>query len=114
MAALADIVAFLDAELRTSEIRDYPAAMNGLQLANEGEVRHVAAAVDFSTTVVLEAVARGANMLFLHPGMFSAEAGPMRAPRADALLLLVKTIGAVWRCPRPAYSHPPHRDHRAS
>ena len=106
MAALAEIVAFLDAELRTSEIKDYPAAMNGLQLANSGEVRHVAAAVDFSTGVVLEAVARGANMLVLHHGMFWAEAVPIVGPRYHRLSLLLKHDIAVYASHLPLDLHP--------
>lgn len=106
MAALAEIVAFLDAELRTSEITDYPAAMNGLQLANQGTVRHVAAAVDFSTSVVLEAVARGANMLVLHHGMFWAEALPIVGPRYQRLSLLLKHDIAVYASHLPLDLHP--------
>ncbi len=48
MAALADVVAFLDETLRTRDVPDYDAAVNGLQLANGGEVSRIAAAVDFS------------------------------------------------------------------
>jgi dinuclear metal center YbgI/SA1388 family protein len=106
MAALAEIVAFLDAELRTSEIKDYPAAMNGLQLANRGDVRHVAAAVDFSTTVVLEAVARGANMLLLHHGMFWADAIPIVGPRYHRLSLLLDNDIAVYGSHLPLDLHP--------
>ena len=48
MAELSAIVRHLDAELRTSEVPDYDAALNGLQLANGGQVSRVACAVDFS------------------------------------------------------------------
>ena len=42
------IVRLLDADLRTVEVPDYDGAINGLQLANNGTVSRVAAAVDFS------------------------------------------------------------------
>ena len=45
MADLNELVEFLDRELRVSEIADYPGAMNGLQLANEGKVDRVVAAI---------------------------------------------------------------------
>src|SRR2546430_17132419 len=106
MAALAEIVAFLDAELRTLEVKDYPAAMNGLQLANRGDVRHVAAAVDFSTVVVREAVARGANMLVLHHGMFWADAIPIVGPRYQRLSLLFENDVAVYGSHLPLDLHP--------
>jgi dinuclear metal center YbgI/SA1388 family protein len=106
MAALLGIVSFLDAELRTSEIPDYPAAMNGLQLANRGDVRHIAAAVDFSTLVVREAVNRGASMLVLHHGMFWASAVPIVGPRYDRLSLLFDNDIAVYGSHLPLDLHP--------
>ena len=70
MASLQEIVAFLDAELRISEIPDYSGAVNGLQLENGGTVAKVAAAVDASLPVVEAAVAEGADLLVVHHGMF--------------------------------------------
>jgi dinuclear metal center YbgI/SA1388 family protein len=70
MANLQEIVAFLDAELKISEIPDYSGAVNGLQLENGGTVTKVAAAVDASLPVVEAAVAVGADLLVVHHGMF--------------------------------------------
>src|SRR2546430_17650485 len=106
MAALAEIVAFLDAELRTLEVKDYPAAMNGLQLANRGNVSHIAAAVDFSTVVVREAVGRGANMLVLHHGMFWTNPLPIVGPRYQRLALLLANDIAVYGSHLPLDLHP--------
>src|SRR5437773_8438369 len=106
MAALSEIVAFLDAELRTSEIKDYPAAMNGLQLANRGEVTHVAAAVDFSLAVVRDAIERDAGMLLLHHGMFWADAFPIVGPRYQRLSLLFANDIAVYGSHLPLDLHP--------
>lgn len=69
MPALAGIVAFLDAELRTAEVPDFEGALNGLQLANAGEVTRVAAAVDFSAQSVAGALEEGADLLIVHHGM---------------------------------------------
>jgi dinuclear metal center YbgI/SA1388 family protein len=104
-ASLADVVSFLDNELRTREIEDYPAAMNGLQLANSGVVTHVAAAVDFSAIVVRAAVARGANLLVLHHGMFWADAIPIVGPRYDRLSLLMRNDIAVYGSHLPLDLH---------
>jgi len=65
---LADMVAFLDGELRTAEIKDYPNAHNGLQLANAGEVTHVACAVDACEAVIDAAADAGADLLIVHHG----------------------------------------------
>jgi len=71
MAALGDIVGYLDGELRTAEVPDYDAALNGLQLGNRsGEVTRVACAVDFSANTVDGAIREHANLLVVHHGMF--------------------------------------------
>ncbi len=70
MARLEEVVRFLDAELRTAEVPDAEPALNGLQLANSGELRRIAAAVDFSMQAVAGAVRAGASLLLVHHGMF--------------------------------------------
>jgi dinuclear metal center YbgI/SA1388 family protein len=65
---LADIVAFLDRELRTGEIKDYPNAHNGLQLANAGVVTRVACAVDACEAVIDAVADSGADLLVVHHG----------------------------------------------
>jgi dinuclear metal center YbgI/SA1388 family protein len=66
---LSEIVAFLDRELRTGEIEDYPNAHNGLQLENGGGVSRVACAVDASEAVIDAACDAGADLLVVHHGM---------------------------------------------
>ena len=74
MTALEEIVAFLDEELRTGEIPDYPNALNGLQLENRsGTVGRVVAAVDASLPVLREALAHDTakgTLLLVHHGLF--------------------------------------------
>jgi dinuclear metal center YbgI/SA1388 family protein len=69
-ASLQDIVSFLDHELRTAEVPDYSGAMNGLQLACEGEISRVVAAVDSSLPVIEAAAEGGPGLLLVHHGMF--------------------------------------------
>jgi dinuclear metal center YbgI/SA1388 family protein len=70
MAELSAIVRYLDDELRTSEVPDYDVALNGLQLANNGNVSRVAAAVDYSANTVAAAIRERADLLIVHHGMF--------------------------------------------
>ena len=70
MVALDDVVKFLDRELRTAEIPDYPGAMNGLQLANSGEIKRIIAAVDASLRVIEAAAKEEGSLLIVHHGMF--------------------------------------------
>ena len=70
MIALRDIVSALDVELHTAEIPDYPGAMNGLQVQNNGQVSRIAVAVDASMSAVTAAAQIGADLLLVHHGLF--------------------------------------------
>lgn len=66
---LSEIIAFLDKELRTAEVKDYPGAHNGLQLENAGEITRVACAVDACEAVIDAAAEAGADLLIVHHGL---------------------------------------------
>jgi dinuclear metal center YbgI/SA1388 family protein len=70
MPELTEMVAFLDRELDIASIPDFPGAMNGLQLANDGPVTRIIAAVDASLAVIEAASAGGPGLLIVHHGMF--------------------------------------------
>lgn len=70
MEDLNTIVQFLDETLNTKAVPDYPGAMNGLQLQNNGAVSKVACAVDASLPVIRKAVEAGADLLIVHHGLF--------------------------------------------
>jgi dinuclear metal center YbgI/SA1388 family protein len=67
---LALIAAYLDDLLDTAAIRDYPPALNGVQVDHRGPVTRLAAAVDCSLRTIELAAAEGANLLLVHHGMF--------------------------------------------
>ena len=104
--ALADVVAHLDALLRTSEIADYPNALNGLQLGSRKPVARVAAAVDFSSPTVHEAIARRADLLILHHGMFWGGLQPIVGARFERMAALVEAGVAVYASHLPLDMHP--------
>ena len=106
MPTAAHIADYLDALLQTRDTPDYGGALNGLQLAGEGEVRAVAAAVDFSRRAVEGAVERGANLLLVHHGMFWAGAQPIRGPAYERLKLLITHGIAVYASHLPLDRHP--------
>lgn len=74
---LRDVVAALDAELRTADIPEFPGAMNGLQVANDGHVSRVAVAVDASLAAVAEAAILKADLLIVHHGLFWSGVQPI-------------------------------------
>jgi dinuclear metal center YbgI/SA1388 family protein len=106
MASLAAIVAFLDTELRTAEVPDYSGALNGLQIENNGTVTHVAAAVDFSAIAIRGAVARGADLLIVHHGMFWGGPTPVTGVQYGRLATLIKNNVAVYSSHIPLDLHP--------
>ena len=77
MVSLEEVVSFLDVELRTAEIADYPGALNGLQLGGGGRVSRFVAAVDASLPVIEAAAAGGPGLLLVHHGMFWQGAQPL-------------------------------------
>jgi len=64
------LAAYLDRYLRITEIPDSPRALNGLQVANSGRLTRVLGAVDVCQASVDAAVARGADFLIVHHGLF--------------------------------------------
>jgi dinuclear metal center YbgI/SA1388 family protein len=108
MATLSEIIAYLDTELRSAEVPDYSGALNGLQLANAGNVTHVAAAVDFSTRTAKAAEKIGADLLLVHHGMFWGGASPFIGTAFDRLATLVRAGIAVYSSHIPLDLHPRH------
>jgi len=106
MASLQEIVSFLDAELRISEIPDYPGAINGLQLENSGTVTKVAAAVDASLPVVEAAVAAGADLLVVHHGMFWQGAQPLTRAFYRKIKTAMEADLAIYSAHLPLDVHP--------
>ncbi len=106
MADLAEIVAFLDQELRTNSITDYPGAMNGLQLANEGRVDRIVAAVDASLLVVEKAAAGGPGLLVVHHGMFWQGAQAVTGAFYKKLKTAIDAGLAIYSSHLPLDVHP--------
>ena len=106
MADLAEIVAFLDSELKVSSIPDYPGAMNGLQLENGGRVERIVAAVDASLPVIEAVVAGGPGLLLVHHGMFWQGAQAVTGPFFRKLKVAMDAGLAVYSSHLPLDIHP--------
>ena len=106
MPRAAEIAAYLDAVLHTAEIADYPSALNGLQLESRGDVKRVAAAVDFSTHTVDEAIGLGANLLIVHHGMYWGGLQAVTGPAYTRLSRLLAHDVAVYASHLPLDAHP--------
>src|SRR2546426_8700085 len=77
---LRDLTAYLDDYLRVRDVPDAPEALNGLQLANAGEITRVAAAVDLCEATVRLAAEARADLLLVHRGLFWGGARPLTGP----------------------------------
>lgn len=105
MASLTAVATWLDERLDLAGVPDYPGAVNGLQLENRGEVRHVATAVDCSAHVARMAAEAGADMLLVHHGMFWGGAQPIRGPVYERLRTLLDHDIAVYSAHLPLDAH---------
>lgn len=104
MANLTEIVEYLDSELRVSEIKDYPGAMNGLQLENSGEVKFIHSAVDASLAVVEEAAKKG-GLLLVHHGMFWQAPQPLTQAFYRKIKAAIVGDLAIYSCHLPLDFH---------
>jgi dinuclear metal center YbgI/SA1388 family protein len=106
MPALAQLAEFLDTTLDIANVPDYPGALNGVQLANVGDIERVACAVDFSSETVNGAIDAGARLLLVHHGMFWSGAQPITGARHRRLWSLITHDVAVYSAHLPLDLHP--------
>ena len=104
--SLAKLVAYCDQTLRTAEVGDYDGAVNGLQVANGGQVTRLIAAVDASLPTVKRAVAAGADLLVVHHGLFWTLRQPWTGGHYELIQTLVKNNLAVYSSHLPLDIHP--------
>ena len=106
--SLAEVVNSLDLLLRSSEVPDYPNALNGLQFENDGKVTKVACAVDACLPVVEEAAAAGVDLLLVHHGLFWGGLQGVTGPVYRKLRRLMEAGVAVYSSHIPLDIHPEH------
>lgn len=106
MTATANIAAYLDDLLGTGDIPDYPNALNGLQIENQGTVTRIGAAVDFSMRIVREAADANVDLLLVHHGMFWGGLQQIRGVAYARLHTLMEQGIAVYSAHLPLDCHP--------
>jgi len=106
MVSLDLLVTYLDGELKTASIRDYPGAMNGLQLSNSGQVGRIVAAVDASLPVIEAAAAGGPGLLLVHHGMFWQGVQPVTGAFYKKLKIAMEADLAIYSSHLPLDVHP--------
>jgi dinuclear metal center YbgI/SA1388 family protein len=106
MHRLQDIVAHCDRRTRLSAFRDAPGAFNGLQVANDGRVTRIGAAVDAGLVPFQKAVGAGVDFLIVHHGMFWDMPRAFTGPAFERMATLVGGNCALYSSHLPLDSHP--------
>jgi dinuclear metal center YbgI/SA1388 family protein len=106
MPTLSDLVRAANDWLSIESIPDYPGALNGLQLANSGEVTKIASAVDACLPVIEEACANGVNLLVVHHGLFWQGAQRIEGALYRKLKLAMDHDLAIYSAHLPLDRHP--------
>ena len=101
------LVSYLDEYLRVAEeVADAPEALNGLQVANTGEVGKLAAAVDLCEATVRMAAEQRADCLLVHHGLFWGGLRPLAGPAYRRVAGLIKGNIALYSAHLPLDRHP--------
>ena len=106
MPTLKDLVDYCDRRTRLAAFKDAPGAFNGLQVANNGRVTRIGAAVDAGLVPFLEATAAGVDFLIVHHGMYWDMPRPLTGPAYARVAALVKGNCALYSCHLPLDAHP--------
>jgi len=105
MPNLKDLVAYCDQRTRREAFVDYPGAVNGLQVANDGRVTKVGAAVDAGQVPFEKAVACGVDFLVVHHGLFWGGVQPLVGSIYERYAALIRGNCAVYASHLPLDAH---------
>ncbi|HWA08933.1 MAG TPA: Nif3-like dinuclear metal center hexameric protein [Opitutaceae bacterium] len=106
MPTLSDLVAYCDKRTRRVAFKDAPGAFNGLQVANDGRVTKIGAAVDAGVSPFRQAVKAGVDFLIVHHGMYWSMPQPLTGPVYDRVATLVQGNCALYSNHLPLDGHP--------
>jgi dinuclear metal center YbgI/SA1388 family protein len=102
---LSTICDFLNDFLQIGEIEDYPNAVNGLQLENDGHVTKVGAAVDASEATIELAIGENVDLLLVHHGLFWGGLSPITGACYRKLRRAISSNLAVYSAHLPLDLH---------
>src|SRR5688500_18486643 len=105
-AQLEDLVLFCDKRTRRSAFKDAPGAFNGLQVANNGRVTKIGAAVDAGVAPFQKAAAAGVDFLIVHHGMYWDMPRPLVGAAYERVATLVRNNCALYSNHLPLDGHP--------
>lgn len=104
--SLQALVEFCDQRTRRSAFKDAPGAFNGLQVANDGRVSKIGAAVDVGVNPFKQAVSSGIDFLIVHHGLYWDMPRPLTGPAYERLSILIRGNCALYSNHLPLDGHP--------
>jgi len=106
MPDLHDLVAYCDQRTCRSAFVDAPGACNGLQLANNGRITKIGAAVDAGVEPFKQAAAAGVDFLIVHHGMYWDMPRPLTGAAYERVTTLIGANCALYSSHLPLDAHP--------
>src|SRR3954468_16195631 len=106
MPSLDDLVSYCDKRTRRSAFKDAPGAFNGLQVANNGRVTRIGAAVDAGLIPFQQAIAAGIDFLIVHHGIYWEQPKPLTGATYERIATLVRGNCALYSNHLPLDGHP--------
>jgi dinuclear metal center YbgI/SA1388 family protein len=104
-SALSRLVEYSEKLLGHKNFPDYPGALNGLQLENNGTLTRIAAAVDANLLTIGEAVTARADLLLVHHGLGWSPLCPITGVRYQWLNLAMENNLAIYSSHLPLDAH---------
>lgn len=105
MPTLDEVTLYCDKRTRRAAFKDFPGAHNGLQVANDGRVTRIGAAVDAGLVPFEKAVERGIDFLVVHHGLFWSGVQPLTGSVYGRFATLVSGNCAVYSSHLPLDAH---------
>ncbi|MBI3886582.1 MAG: Nif3-like dinuclear metal center hexameric protein [Opitutae bacterium] len=106
MPTLHELADYCDKRTRRTAFKDYPGAVNGLQVANDGRVTKIGAAVDAGRGPFEKAVECGVDFLIVHHGLFWDSPQPLTGAVYERYAALIRGNCAVYSSHLPLDAHP--------
>jgi dinuclear metal center YbgI/SA1388 family protein len=106
MISTEDIVKFCNQRTNLSEIKDFPGALNGLQIQNSGSVSKIGASVDAGLVPFQNAISKKIDFIITHHGLFWTPPIPLTGPAYEKIKLCTDHNLAVYGSHLPLDCHP--------
>ena len=104
---LEDLDRYIRSQLRIDDLAGTDKSLNGLQVGRrDKEIEHCAVAVDAALETFRRSAESGADMLFVHHGIFWGSEQPVTGMHYERIRFLIENDIALYACHLPLDMHP--------